>query len=223
MKISEIFHGIQGEGNTIGYPAIFIRFSQCNLDCSFCDSKYALGEEYTEMAIPEIMEEVKKYNCKRIVISGGESLIQFNDLRELCILLKLNNYQIEIETNGTIHPGELSLYVDTWHVSLKLSNSGVEEDKRLIPKVIKKFAAYACIQSDVEFKFVIGKKEDFLEMLDIINTYNILIESVCVMPCAIKEEGVLNIMKNLSSLCLEYNIRLLPRMHILLWGNKRGV
>ncbi len=95
LKINEIFFSIQGEGQFTGTPVVFVRLAGCNLNCSFCDTDHSEKLELTE---DQVLDEVKKYNCNTIVITGGEPLLQ--DLEEL--LKKLHLYNIHLETNGTI-------------------------------------------------------------------------------------------------------------------------
>lgn len=99
MRINEIFYSIQGEGHHAGTPAIFIRLQGCNLKCKFCDTKHQEGKEFT---FDMILNQIRKYNSKTIVITGGEPLAQYNELEKLVRTLKLHNYRIHIETNGTI-------------------------------------------------------------------------------------------------------------------------
>ncbi|MEM1582972.1 MAG: 7-carboxy-7-deazaguanine synthase QueE, partial [Candidatus Bathyarchaeia archaeon] len=87
MKISEIFFSIEGEGIEIGRPEVFVRLSGCNLRCSWCDTKYAL-KNGKEMSIEEIIQEIGKYPCKNISITGGEPLLQRKELLELVKRLK---------------------------------------------------------------------------------------------------------------------------------------
>lgn len=98
MKVNEIFYSIQGEGAYTGYPAIFVRFSGCNLNCPFCDTDF---KKYTEMDEHEIVLEVMKQSssCKFVVLSGGEPTLQVNS--KLLGLLHDKGYYIAIETNGT--------------------------------------------------------------------------------------------------------------------------
>lgn len=98
MKVNEIFYSIQGEGTYTGYPAIFVRFSGCNLKCQFCDTNFA---EYTEMNEHEIVLEVMKQSssCKFVVLTGGEPTLQVNS--KLLGLLHDKGYYIAMETNGT--------------------------------------------------------------------------------------------------------------------------
>jgi len=96
MKINDIFYTIQGEGSFVGTPAIFIRFSDCNLACKFCDTEFLSGKE---MKINNIIEECLKYKCRFIVLTGGEPTMN-NQLSELAMHLKRNGFFITIETNG---------------------------------------------------------------------------------------------------------------------------
>jgi 7-carboxy-7-deazaguanine synthase len=103
LKISEIFYSIQGEGKHTGIPTLFIRLSGCNLQCNYCDTRYALENGHT-MSEQEIVEEVKKYwsNNKPlwVCITGGEPLLQ--DIRFLIDILKTEGFKIQVESNGTV-------------------------------------------------------------------------------------------------------------------------
>lgn len=98
-KINEIFYSIQAEGYWAGRPAIFIRFSGCNLRCEFCDTEFLSG---IEMSISDIMAQISNYPAKFIVITGGEPLL--NDTAPLVKELKAKDYYVAVETNGTIQP-----------------------------------------------------------------------------------------------------------------------
>jgi 7-carboxy-7-deazaguanine synthase len=95
LKINSIFYTIQGEGSHVGTPAIFIRLSDCNLACSFCDTEFLSGDLMDEQ---EILEEIFNYDCKFIVLTGGEPSMQ--NINTLCELLKKEDYYITMETNG---------------------------------------------------------------------------------------------------------------------------
>lgn len=96
VKINEIFYSIQGEGFHTGTPAVFVRFSGCNLKCPFCDTNHQDGEEYS---IEEIIDKIQSYACKFIVITGGEPSLQLTE----AFVDKLHQlgYYIAVETNGT--------------------------------------------------------------------------------------------------------------------------
>ncbi len=95
-RINEIFYSLQGEGYFTGSPAVFLRMSGCNLKCSFCDTRH---EEYTDMTAGEIIEAVRQYPSRHIVITGGEPSLQLDSI--LVSLLHDEGYFIQIETNGS--------------------------------------------------------------------------------------------------------------------------
>ncbi|MDE6813874.1 MAG: 7-carboxy-7-deazaguanine synthase QueE [Duncaniella sp.] len=97
-RVNEIFYSLQGEGYFTGTPAVFLRFSGCNLRCGFCDTRH---EDYTLMTPPEIIERLKSYPSRHIIITGGEPSLQLDQI--LVDLLHDEGYFIQIETNGT-HP-----------------------------------------------------------------------------------------------------------------------
>ena len=94
MQINEIFYSIQGEGKWTGLPNIFIRTTGCNLRCNYCDTKYAY-EEGTEKSIDQIIKEIKKFNCKKICLTGGEPLLQKDSIKLVNELLQ-KKYQISM-------------------------------------------------------------------------------------------------------------------------------
>lgn len=94
-KINEIFYSLQGEGYFTGTAAIFIRFTNCNLKCDFCDTDF---KENFELTKEQILSEIKQYNCKMIIFTGGEPTLQINE--DLISYLKQFGYYLAIETNG---------------------------------------------------------------------------------------------------------------------------
>ena len=96
-KIVEIFHSVQGEGAKSGIPHIFVRFGKCNLKCEWCDTDF---ETFEEKSCIEILSEIFQYDCKNIVYTGGEPML--NDLWPLTRLLRKRGHNISIESNGTI-------------------------------------------------------------------------------------------------------------------------
>ena len=97
-KINEIFYSLQGEGYHSGTPAVFVRFSGCNLRCAFCDTKHQEGQM---MSLQEIVEEVDKYPlAPLLVLTGGEPSL-FIDEAFVAELKQRTNKTIAIETNGT--------------------------------------------------------------------------------------------------------------------------
>ena len=95
-RVNEIFYSLQGEGKNTGKPAVFVRFSGCNLSCDFCDTDF---RKYTEMSAEEIASEVQKYPAKLVVLTGGEPALQVD--KTLVDALHAVNKVLAIETNGT--------------------------------------------------------------------------------------------------------------------------
>lgn len=96
MKVKEIFYSIQGEGGRQGEASIFIRLANCNLNCWFCDTDWTKG---IEMSLEQIQNEIKDFNCKWIVWTGGEPTLQLND--SILSYFADLGYKQAIETNGT--------------------------------------------------------------------------------------------------------------------------
>jgi Organic radical activating enzymes len=227
IPISEIFYSIQGEGINLGKPAVFIRVYFCNLYCEWCDTKYTwLNQEYAKEGIDyvnmnedEIIEKIGKYPAQHVVITGGEPLLSQSKLINLIRMLKEMSYYIEIETNGTIKPNiDLIKYVDNFSVSPKLSNSKVDYKLRIRYDILKYFSQL----ENVTFKFVICDKEDLKEMEDIINKIQIEKRKVIIMPEGTDEETIKKRSCWLIEYCKERSYRYSPRIHIWLYGNKRG-
>ena len=240
----EIFHTIQGEGKNIGKPSIFIRLSLCNLYCTWCDTDYTWNWEGTSfkhnndvlegyrkfkkddlivtMSNELILESIAIIKCNNLVITGGEPFVQQKDLLKLFKLLKNFNpgYHIEFETNGTLQPAvELDKLSDQYNVSIKLSNSKVDIKDRINKDSIAFFAA----SPKSNFKFVIDCKEDLAEVLELIHKFNIKNESVYLMPQGISETSLQEKQDWLVEICKEYNFNYTDRLHIHIWGAKRGV
>ena len=171
MKISEIFESIQGEGIYIGKPSIFIRTALCNLSCSWCDTKYTwdwknydYDKEVHEMSIESIKQKLQAYDATNIVITGGEPLMQQDDLYLLLSSLE-KKFFIEVETNGTILPSEnLISIIDQWNVSPKTSNSNNIIEKCEIENCYRFFQK----QPNTIFKFVVENPNDISEILQLV-------------------------------------------------------
>jgi len=206
LKISEIFYSIQGEGPQLGMPAVFIRTSGCNLDCVWCDSKYAKkGEKKT---IEEIVNDVKSFNVPNIIITGGEPMIQ-PQIEKL--IKSFTKNKVYIETNGTIYNSKLIGFA-TFIVSPKLQYMN-DEYKKCIEKWKKH-----CI-----FKFVVGNRKDFMEILDFCEELQIK-DHVYMMPKGMDKQTLKRRTPILINLIKDYapHFRFSPRFHIMVYGNERG-
>jgi len=162
MKINEIFYSLQGEGKWTGFPNIFIRTSTCNLRCSFCDTTYAY-EDGKEMKILEIIDEIKKYKCKKICITGGEPLVQKETINLIKNLVE-KKYEICIETNGSIKIDEISK-IKNILISLDIKCPSSDMDKKMNFENIK------LLRENDQLKFVINNYNDYLYSKEIFEKY----------------------------------------------------
>lgn len=210
MQVSEIFYSIQGEGINIGKPAIFLRLAGCHLRCIWCDSKYTWNfKSGKAMSTAEIIKKIKKYPCRHLVITGGEPLIQQNALIEL--LKKLSNYYVEIETSGSL-PTHINEYINHYNCSPKLSNSKNQTIK------LGKFP-----HEKTYYKFVVDKISDIKEIKSFIRRHRLPLKNVILMPQGVRQRELAKKTKWLAEICKKENLRFTPRLHIEIWGNKRGV
>lgn len=148
MKVFEIFRSIQGEGRSQGYPSIFLRLAGCNLDCTWCDTRYA-REGGTDMPCDEITGRISAYPGKRLCITGGEPLLQQDQLLPLLAGLHEEGYQIEIETNGTIDFRPFQPFASIC-MDVKCPSSGERSDLSLL----------SYISGNDSIKFVVVDRDD---------------------------------------------------------------
>ena len=225
MKISEIFESIQGEGNNAGKPAVFLRTAECNLKCVWCDTKYTwdwknydYSKEVNEMSIKEVRQSLEQFRVRHLVITGGEPLMQQDDLAELLTFLKPKFY-VEVETNGTILPNNaLSVLVDQWNVSPKTKNSGnpleMCEDNECYTFFSKKKNCY--------FKYVVESEDDLIEINQFISKYSLKKDRVLLMTQAITKEEILAKENNVFTISKKNSLGFSPRLHVMKWGSQRG-
>ncbi len=211
LKVNEIFYSIQGESSFAGLPCVFVRLTYCNLRCSYCDTEYAFYEG-KDMTIEEIIDEVKKYNCNLVEVTGGEPLFQkesFDLLKTLCD----EGFKVLLETSGSISIKDVDNRV-TIIMDLKTPSS----------KMMKKnlYSNLDYLKSNDEVKFVIGNREDYEWAKKIIEEYNLKNKCKILMGCVFGELPNLD----LVNWILEDNlpVRFQMQMHKYIWEpEKRGV
>ncbi len=228
MFISEIFHSLQGEGLLIGVPSVFIRTSGCNLRCRWCDTPYASWKpEGTMLSIDDIVKQIAAYNCRHVVLTGGEPMIA-PELPELAHRLREKKYHITIETAGTVMPRGIEC--DLASLSPKLKNSTPEflitggwkekhEITRYQPEVLRTW-----IQNyDVQCKFVISSEQDLPEIETILNNLPPFSrDRVLLMPEGTDLKTLRERSPLIARLCLNRGFRFAPRLQIELYGNTKG-
>ena len=225
MKYSEIFYTIQGEGQLVGVPSVFFRMSGCNLRCLWCDTAYASWyPEDKDISVSEAFNEITRFEVKHVVITGGEPFLQKNELMALCEMLFAKGHHITIETNATVF---VPVRANLISMSPKLSNSIPVNDKRwkdvhnrerLKPDIIRLFLnKYEC-----QAKFVINDNQDIQEVLELAEQIPIPIETIVLMPQGVEVEEIKEREKWLVEVCKKTGYRYSPRLHLSIWGNKRG-
>lgn len=169
-KIIEIFDSLSGEGSTIGIPVSFVRVANCNLRCSFCDTKYSYNEcEATNFTFSEVLEKLKEFDNEIVVCTGGEPLLTDNNSRLLPLFLSANGYKVYVETNGSVKlfskeellKNELRKNIK-YVVDLKCPYS-----KMNIKDILETNAEL--LDDGDEIKCVVANKEDFDFAIDKIN------------------------------------------------------
>lgn len=209
MIFNEIFHSIQGEGLNAGKSAIFVRFGNCNLKCTWCDSAYtwkAGVSDNLEVPVENIIEQIKKYPCKHLVITGGEPMLQQGSIS--AIRNAFPDYYIEVETNGS-QPIKCADDVNLFTVSYKTANSGNA------PYELKTTGA-KCV-----YKFVVTSPDDFPEIEEIISLYNLPANKIFLMPEGVTKEALEAKSPQIIEYCKKRGYRFTPRLHIMAFGNAR--
>lgn len=226
MKYSELFHTIQGEGQLIGVPSVFFRTSYCNLRCIWCDTPYTSWQpENKDITIADTVSAIAQFDCKHVVITGGEPFIQTKELIELCGELDSLGHHITIETNATIF-AEVAAHLIS--LSPKLRNSNPSSDDRfykrhergrICPEVIHQFLdTYSC-----QVKFVVDTPEDIAEIQTLQLDLCIPADVIMLMPQGKNAIALNQKQEWLVELCKENGYRYSPRVHVDIWGEKRGV
>lgn len=165
MFVNEIFTSIEGEGIRMGYPVTFIRLYGCNLNCSYCDTRYSCeGQNGTEMSVSEVIEKVKEAGVERITLTGGEPLIHKN-VEELVDELVNEGFEVNIETNGSI---DIYPYIKKLNVIITMDYKSISSG--MTDKMNHKNLKYLGGQ-DV-LKFVVEDEKDLDDMKRIIETYS---------------------------------------------------
>lgn len=230
MLISEIFHSIQGEGTLAGMPSVFVRTSGCNLRCRWCDTPYASWKpEGRTMSVEDIMTAVSAYECRHVVVTGGEPMVA----REMPVLLRElrdQGHHITVETAGTIAPDGVAADLASLSPKLAHSTPGIDlagpewadkhETLRLQPSVLRQW----CAAYDYQLKFVVSSQADLDEVAAVIRSIELDIppEKVLLMPEGVDATTLRQRQSFIVEACKSLGYRYSPRLHIDLFGNTRG-
>jgi 7-cyano-7-deazaguanosine (preQ0) biosynthesis protein QueE len=223
LVVSEVFGPTwQGEGPSLGRTAAFVRLGRCNLACTWCDtpytwdwSRYEASVELSEVSVDQVLARVDAMGpVELLVVTGGEPMLQQSRLVPLLTGARARGLRVEIETAGTVAPSpEVVELVDGFNVSPKLANSGNPVERRRKPEVLAAFQA----TGKAVFKFVVRHTAELEEVAAF------GVAPVWVMPEGTDHETLARRMQELAEPVLARGWNLSPRLHVLLWGDRRGV
>jgi len=228
VRISEVFSTIQGEGILAGVPSLFIRVSGCNLRCVWCDTPYTSwqpeGEEWPESKLLEWVDAHPGY--RHVVLTGGEPML-FAGMESLTRKLSDRALHITIETAGTVNR---DVVCDLMSLSPKLANStpwtsGSREwaERHEAMRIQLDVLMDLTQRFDHQIKFVVGAPEDLPEIESLAGTLKTSPDRILLMPEGIDADTLAHRSAWIVEECKRRGWRFCPRLHVMLYGNKRGV
>jgi organic radical activating enzyme len=217
-RVAETFYSIQGEGATAGLPAVFVRLQGCSVGCRWCDTRYSWDPAAgREVELAALLDEVAAFSCRRVVITGGEPL-ESPLFMPLAHALGKRGYALEVETSGVLAPPADAADGIQWNVSVKLAGSGVPEARRVNETAIRAFLARRAW-----WKFVLTDPAELGEVLRLAERFALPRDRVLLQPQGLRADELAARTPWVVELCKEHGFRFSPRLHILIWGAKRGV
>lgn len=226
VNLNEVFGPtIQGEGPHMGQRVGFVRLAGCNLACSWCDTPYSWDwerfdrkEESHKTLISDLANLIKEMNVDRIILTGGEPMLQQTAIWDL--KASIGAIDIDVETNGTILPNIKTINaVDMFCVSPKLAHGGdLLETRRT--KALEAFS-YLAGEGRAIFKFVCQFPSDFEEIEEIIVQFKIPRKAVWIMPEGTTQEAQKESMGRLADEAIAKGFNISPRLHVLIWNTER--
>ena len=229
LVVSECFYSIQGEGKTMGIPAVFLRLAGCNLLCKseswICDS-IEVWQQGSKIAFPDVLSNEKINHLRdgaHLVITGGEPLLHQKSLilfiEQLDQRFPDNPFFIEIETNGTIIPlREMLSRVDQWNCSPKLKNSGEPYNKRFKDLALMHLNG----EKSTIFKFVIQEENDLVDLFQEFGN-KVDNDKIWLMPAGCSRKELDQTRELVAEACKVYGFRYSELLHIVIWDKKTGV
>ena len=231
LRVSEHFYSIQGEGPTVGVPAVFVRLQGCNLNCGINNGQWVCDtlDVWKKGVAHDLINWQALVNNHysnalslgaHLVITGGEPLLQQDALIQWLSVFKTCPF-IEVETNGSVMPkADLIPFVSQWNVSPKLSNSGEAVEDRLNFEVLN----YFLDMDNAIFKFVIGSETDIHEIKRLGQSFDELpIRRKYLMPAADTKKNLELMYPDIIQWAKHHGFSLSQRFHLSIWDQTTGV
>lgn len=224
MFVAEVFASLQGEGILAGTPSFFIRTSGCNLRCRWCDTPYTSWQpEGCRVSVAELVAAAGKSGLRHVVVTGGEPLLQ-RELPALCSALKAQGHHVTVETAATLAP---EFVCDLLSVSPKTSNSDPSgrwrERHRKLRENLAPLQLLLQRHRHFQLKFVVQGEHDMPEIVALVERLGVSRDRVLLMPEGKTAQEVAKVAPEVARLCLRYDFRFSPRLHLELFGAGRGV
>lgn len=226
LRLTEIFHSVQGEGSTVGLPTTFVRLTGCSLRCSWCDTTYSFhgGNEWS---LETVMARLRPIKTRRVCVTGGEPLDQHDACLALMDRLLKEDYFVVLETSGSIDVGaadklepreNLQLSVD-----VKCPSSNMQNRNHL-PNL-------AILRSQDQLKFVLSDRRDYDYAKDVLANHptraQVLFQPMWPSPDPVVETKILGERADLRNvvewvLADGLDVRVGTQMHKIIWGHEKG-
>jgi len=208
MKVTEIFYSLQGEGIWLGRPAVFLRLGGCLAPyCPWCDTRYA-WDEARDMDQEEVLASLLRHGCRNVVISGGEPLLQWDELAVVHAGLIERGYAIQYETSGKAGIPRIE------GATVVCSPKYIDHVWRIEPASLAR-ADY--------FKFIYHDQASEQAIVQFVTDNRLTAERVYIMPQGSTRREQLGLMAQTFAFCRRHGYTMTPRLHILTYGARRGV
>jgi 7-carboxy-7-deazaguanine synthase len=225
LRLSEVFDSLQGEGVNMGKPCRFVRLALCNLHCHYCDTKYTWDfkqfdyeKEVREESVQALADQLRRAPAGHVVITGGEPLLQQRALAKVLERVPTELF-LEVETNGTRVPlPELLSRIDQWNVSPKLAGAGDPESARIRPEALTALRD----TGRAYLKLVVRSEGERDEAEQLRERFGFTRERTLLMPEATTPEQLEARSPQVAAWSQALNVRFSSRLHVALWGGRRG-
>lgn len=226
LRLTEIFHSLQGEGSTVGLPTTFVRFTGCSLRCSWCDTTYSFygGQDWS---VDQVMDRLAPIKTKRVCVTGGEPLDQMDGAVALMQRLLAEGYFVVLETSGSIDVARVDKLEprDRLQISLDVKCPASNMQKR------NRLENLALLRPHDQLKFVLSDRRDYEYAKEILAAHPtqapVLFQPMWPSPDPVaptKIEGDKATLANVAAWVLEdgLDVRVGTQMHKVIWGHEKG-